>query len=183
MNQTIKIINDFSEIDTSSTEKVIHQISNQLNLSGSITIKFGSMEESCELNMQFLNKNYDTDVLSFPIKEEFPDGYYLRDLFICLPLAQQQALDNKISVNKPSLGFRALRDQKEAAERRMTVYVDLQLKAADGRVVWSGNRIAANETYPVDPLKQQTEKNKSEAFEALSKRLAEVINNRLTSDF
>ena len=75
------------------------------------------------------------------------------------------------------------RDQKEAAERRMTVYVDLQLKAADGRVVWSGNRIAANETYPVDPLKQQTEKNKSEAFEALSKRLAEVINNRLTSDF
>ena len=75
------------------------------------------------------------------------------------------------------------RDQKEAAERRMTVYVDLQLKAADGRVAWSGNSIAANETYPVDPLKQQTEKNKSEAFEALSKRLAEVINNRLTSDF
>jgi len=75
------------------------------------------------------------------------------------------------------------RDQKEAAERRLTVYVDLQIKAADGRVVWSGNRIAANETYPVDPLKQQTEKNKSEAFEALSKRLAEVINNRLTSDF
>jgi len=75
------------------------------------------------------------------------------------------------------------RDQKEAAERRLTAYVDLQLKAADGRVVWSGNRIAANETYPVDPLKQQTEKNKSEAFEALSRRLAEVINNRLTSDF
>ena len=75
------------------------------------------------------------------------------------------------------------RDLKVAAERRLTVYVDLQIKAADGRVVWSGNRIAANETYPVDPLKQQTEKNKSEAFEALSKRLAEVINNRLTSDF
>ena len=75
------------------------------------------------------------------------------------------------------------RDQKEAAERRLTVYVDLQLKAADGRVAWSGNSIAANETYPVDPLKQQTEKNKSEAFDLLSKRLAEVINNRLTSDF
>jgi len=98
MNQTIKIINDFSEIDTSSTEKVIHQISNQLNLSGRITIKLGSIAESCELNMQFLNKNYATDVLSFPIKEEFPDGYYLGDIFICLPLAQQQALDNKISV-------------------------------------------------------------------------------------
>ena len=75
------------------------------------------------------------------------------------------------------------RDQKEAAERRLTVFVDLQLKASDGRVVWSGNSIAANETYPVDALKQQTEKNKSDAFEALSKRLAEVINNRLTSDF
>jgi outer membrane lipopolysaccharide assembly protein LptE/RlpB len=75
------------------------------------------------------------------------------------------------------------RDQKEAAERRLTVYVDLQLKATDGRVVWSGNSIAANETYPVDPLKEQTEKNKSDAFEALSRRLAEVINNRLTSDF
>jgi outer membrane lipopolysaccharide assembly protein LptE/RlpB len=75
------------------------------------------------------------------------------------------------------------RDQKEAAERRLTVYIDLQLKAADGRLIWSGNRIAANEVYPVDTLKQQTEKNKSEAFDALSKRLSEVINNRLTSDF
>ena len=75
------------------------------------------------------------------------------------------------------------RDQKEAAERRLTVFVDLKLVDRSGKVVWSGNGIAANETYLVDPLKAETEKNKQDAFEELSKRLSEVINNRLTSDF
>lgn len=75
------------------------------------------------------------------------------------------------------------RDQKEAAERRLTVYVDLTLTDRSGKVVWSGNRIAANESYPVDADKEQTELNKRDAFEVLSARLAEVIKTRLTSDF
>jgi outer membrane lipopolysaccharide assembly protein LptE/RlpB len=75
------------------------------------------------------------------------------------------------------------RDQKEAAERRLTVFVDLKLTERSGRIAWSGNNIAANETYPVDESKEVTETNKREAFDKLSKRLAEVINNRLTSDF
>ena len=75
------------------------------------------------------------------------------------------------------------RDLKEAAERRLTVFVDLNLTDRTGKTVWSGNSIAANETYPVDTSKEQTEKNKRDAFDELSKRLAEVIKNRLTSDF
>ena len=76
------------------------------------------------------------------------------------------------------------KDQKEAAERRLTVYVDLKLTGRNGKIVWLGNGIAANETYPVnDESKEMTEKNKRDAFDKLSRRLAEVINNRLTSDF
>lgn len=76
------------------------------------------------------------------------------------------------------------KDQKEAAERRLTVFVDLKLTDKNGGIVWSGNGIAASEAYPVDDQsKELTDKNKREAFEKLSKRLAEVINNRLLSDF
>ncbi len=77
------------------------------------------------------------------------------------------------------------RVQKEAAERRLTVYVDLRLTDRNGNVVWSETGIAASETYPIPLLNAETEKNKREAFDTLSKRLAEVINLRLTrmSDF
>jgi len=73
---------------------------------------------------------------------------------------------------------------EEAAERRLTVFVDLKLTDQNSKIVWSGNGIAASEAYPVADLsKELTEKNKREALEKLSKRLAEVINNRLSSDF
>jgi len=100
-------------------------------------------------------------------------------------LVSQDRADGVLSgvITQINIGTVSRRDQKEAAERRLTVFVDLQLTDRSGKIVWSANSVAANETYPVDADKEQTELNKRDAFDALSKRLAEVINNRLTSDF
>ncbi|MBN1196231.1 MAG: rRNA maturation RNase YbeY, partial [Candidatus Aminicenantes bacterium] len=41
-----------------------------------------------------------TDVLSFPIQEEFPEGFYCGDIFICIPLAREQARKAGHSVSR-----------------------------------------------------------------------------------
>lgn len=74
-----------------------------LNLRGTITIKLGSKEESRRLNHDFRKKDYPTDVLSFPLNEKLPEGYYIGDIFICYPLAQEEALENKIPIEKELL--------------------------------------------------------------------------------
>ena len=68
-----------------------------LNPKGTIVIKLGNREESQRLNRQYLKKDYPTDVLSFPFNEALPDGFYVGDIFICYPIAQQQALENNIT--------------------------------------------------------------------------------------
>ena len=71
-----------------------------LDIKGQITIKLGDQAESEKLNTLHRKKNYPTDVLSFPIEEEFPEGYYLGDIFICYPIAIQQARENNISAEE-----------------------------------------------------------------------------------
>ena len=68
-------------------------------------------------------------------------------------------------------------------ERRVELNVDLQLTDKIGEVIWSGKAVSENEAYQVLSEKQSTERNKRVAIEALSKRLAEKIFNRLTADF
>jgi outer membrane lipopolysaccharide assembly protein LptE/RlpB len=73
--------------------------------------------------------------------------------------------------------------QHTSLERRVSVSVDLKLTDADGREIWSGKGISANEAYDVATDKLETEQNRREAISALSKRLSEKIYNRLTVDF
>jgi len=76
------------------------------------------------------------------------------------------------------------RGQYEAVERRLTAYVDLKLTDRNGKVIWMANGVASNETYAVDDTnKVATEQSKRRAIEALSERMAELVRNRLTSDF
>jgi outer membrane lipopolysaccharide assembly protein LptE/RlpB len=75
------------------------------------------------------------------------------------------------------------RGETRAIERRVTARLDLKLTKANGNVAWAANGVSANETYVVGNSNQETEDNKKEAISTLSRRLAEVIYNQLTSDF
>ena len=68
-------------------------------------------------------------------------------------------------------------------ERRVKLKVDLQLTDKSGEVIWSAKNVSEKEAYQVLSDKQSTERNKRDAIETLSKRLAENIFNRLTAGF
>ncbi len=69
-----------------------------LKLNGDITIKLSNKDESRALNLKYRKKDYATDVLSFPINEKFPDSFYIGDILICYPVAEEQAESGKISL-------------------------------------------------------------------------------------
>lgn len=75
----------------------LEKIAGELEAPGDVVIKLGGKEESQALNKQFREKDYPTDVLSFVFDEETPEGYYLGDIFICYPVAEEQAKENGIS--------------------------------------------------------------------------------------
>jgi len=69
-------------------------------------------------------------------------------------------------------------------ERRVTITLDLALKRADGKVIWSDSALSDKEAFKVDPSdKLATESKRREAIEAISERLAEKIHNRILQDF
>ena len=74
------------------------KILTHLKLDGDITIKLSNKDESRALNLQYRKKDYATDVLSFPINENFPDSFYIGDILICYPVAEEQAESGKISL-------------------------------------------------------------------------------------
>ncbi|MBN1196240.1 MAG: rRNA maturation RNAse YbeY, partial [Candidatus Aminicenantes bacterium] len=53
----------------------------RLNLHGDVTVLIGSDTEARELNLRYRGIDAPTDVLSFPIREEFPEGFYCGDIF------------------------------------------------------------------------------------------------------
>ncbi len=75
-------------------------IFNELKLKGDITIKFGDKNESQSLNSQYRKKDIPTDVLSFPINEDFHDSFYIGDIHICFPIAIDQAASNGVHLNE-----------------------------------------------------------------------------------
>ncbi len=76
----------------------------ELNIRGDIVIKLGGKEEAQELNSQYLHRDYPTDVLSFPFNEEVPEeGFYLGDIFVCYPIAGEQAKENGITLEEELL--------------------------------------------------------------------------------
>ena len=70
-----------------------------------------------------------------------------------------------------------------ARERRVTVWVSLQLSDRKGRVLWAAKALSDNEAYRVVDDKNETERNKRVAIGRASRRIAERALNRLTDDF
>ncbi|HLP58522.1 MAG TPA: rRNA maturation RNase YbeY [Candidatus Deferrimicrobium sp.] len=77
----------------------LEQVIKELDIRGNIVIKLGSKDEAQELNSRYLQKDYPTDVLSFPFNEEVPEeGFYLGDIFVCFPIAEEQAKENGLTL-------------------------------------------------------------------------------------
>ena len=70
-----------------------------------------------------------------------------------------------------------------ASQRRVTLTVDMQLKRADGTVLWSRTGLSDHEAYDVAADKDQTDANRQRAIEKLSRRLAERVYYGMTADF
>jgi len=98
----IELIHDDFKIDRQFYLDKLEAIVKELNINpeGTIVIKLGDREESKNLNLQYLEKDYPTDVLSFPFNEELPDGFYIGDIFICYPIAKIQAKENNVSLQE-----------------------------------------------------------------------------------
>lgn len=71
----------------------------------------------------------------------------------------------------------------EPTERRITLYLDVELTDPDGRTIWRARDISASDSYEMAPGNRRTEQNKKTALEELSERLAERIYYRLTDSF
>jgi len=85
-------IHDVTEsVSLKGFQEVLLNLYSRLKLEGRVTIRLGDESEGRRLNSQYRNLDYATDVLSFPMSESLPDGLYLGDMFICLPVARLQA--------------------------------------------------------------------------------------------
>lgn len=99
----ITIRNENFKIDKNFYLSKLKEIAGQLEIKGHIVIKLGDKTESQALNYEYLKRNYPTDVLSFPCNEALPDGFYLGDIFICFPIAVEQAAENNITIEEELL--------------------------------------------------------------------------------
>ena len=72
----------------------------------------------------------------------------------------------------------------ESDERRVIIRLDLALKRADGTIIWSDRALSDKEAFKVNPSDRiETERNKREAIETMSERVAEKIHNRILQGF
>jgi outer membrane lipopolysaccharide assembly protein LptE/RlpB len=86
-------------------------------------------------------------------------------------------------VEEVAISTIATRKKDTAAERRVTVTVDLKLAKQNGNVVWATQDFSDNEGYSVDANNERTDQNRRDAIRVLSRRIAEKVVNRLSDDF
>jgi len=97
----IEINDDEFNVDKERYLDKLQELVEELKIDGNMAIKLGGKEESRALNKQYRQKDYPTDVLSFPFNEEVPEeGFYLGDIFICYPIAEEQAKESGITLEE-----------------------------------------------------------------------------------
>jgi len=71
----------------------VKHVLEQQNHAGSVVIRLVDADESQSLNHQYRDKDYATNVLSFPFEApEFIEQDHLGDLVICVPVVIQEAV-------------------------------------------------------------------------------------------
>ena len=74
-------------------------------------------------------------------------------------------------------------DRLTSLQRRIFLVVDCSLNDSSGKIIWSAKGLSDSQEYDVSPEKFRTEANKREALTLIAPRLAQLIYQRLTSDF
>jgi len=90
-------------VNAGRLRKRLEQVEARLGPRGTVCIKLLTEEETRRLNHKFRHRSAVTDVLSFPINEKFPDGFYLGDIGICMARARTQARANGLSIERELL--------------------------------------------------------------------------------
>lgn len=80
MDIQLEIIDEQYNTDQAFFQEKLTPVYEELGLKGAVTIKIGDEEESKSLNFNYRQKDNATDVLSFPLNEELPNGFYLGDI-------------------------------------------------------------------------------------------------------
>ncbi|MBU4267541.1 MAG: rRNA maturation RNase YbeY [Acidobacteria bacterium] len=99
----IKIQHEGFPLPEKKFHSLLIKIGKRLQLKGTVTIRIAGAAEVRTLNRKYRHKDYATDVLSFPLGEKLPDGFYAGDILICRPLAEKQARQNAQSTEKELL--------------------------------------------------------------------------------
>jgi len=82
---------------------VLKKVAARLELKGGVTIRIAGAVEVRAANRKYRRKDYATDVLSFPVGEKLPGGFYAGDILVCRPVAAKQARQNGQSLEKELL--------------------------------------------------------------------------------
>jgi probable rRNA maturation factor len=82
---------------------LLKRIAGRLGIEGEVTIRLAGEEEVRSLNREYRGLDRATDVLSFPVGERLPDGFYAGDIIICVPVAQVQARRHSQSLERELL--------------------------------------------------------------------------------
>lgn len=73
-------------------QRWVNHVVEQQKASGSVVIRLVDTDEGRSLNHQYRNKDYATNVLSFPFEApEFVEEDHLGDLVICVPVVNHEA--------------------------------------------------------------------------------------------
>jgi len=99
----IKIQHEGFPLPEKKFHSLLIKIAGRLQLKGAVTIRIAGAAEVRALNRKYRRRNYATDVLSFPLGEKLPDGFYAGDILICWPVAEKQARQNAQSTEKELL--------------------------------------------------------------------------------
>jgi outer membrane lipopolysaccharide assembly protein LptE/RlpB len=75
------------------------------------------------------------------------------------------------------------RGRDVAGERQVTLRIDVQLVAADGKVKWAAKNLSDSEAYPVSNDKFLNDERQRAALTAVSSRIAERVYDRLIDNF
>jgi hypothetical protein len=75
------------------------------------------------------------------------------------------------------------RGRDVAGERQVTMRIDVQLVAADGKVRWAAKNLSDNEAYPVSNDKFLNDDRQRVALGTVSTRIAERVYDRLIDNF
>ncbi len=99
----IKIQHEGFPLPEKKFQALLVKIAGRLQLKGTVTIRIAGAAEVRALNRKYRRRDYATDVLSFPLAEKLPDGFYAGDILICWPVAEKQARQNAQSTEKELL--------------------------------------------------------------------------------